>query len=203
MSATPRPSEAPPAPPQKHGIEVNWVQALAGSLAAMSSAVLLSTVGVAGTIIGAAIGSVVATVGSGDLLRHIPIGTILAKAEARLTLRDWEAEGITVLMGKGRGPDEFTSAERRALQNAAEAGATKRRGRPRLPDELLQEVAEHYLLEAEHGRGVIRRLAGHFDRPEPTIRDWISTARNRGMLRPAIPGRPVARTSLRPGPPSR
>lgn len=49
---------------EKHGIEVNWVQALAGSLAAMSSAVLLSTVGVAGTIIGAAVGSIIATVGS-------------------------------------------------------------------------------------------------------------------------------------------
>ncbi|HEX2177335.1 MAG TPA: hypothetical protein VHG70_15630 [Nocardioidaceae bacterium] len=45
-------------------IEVNWVQTLAGGLAAMSSAVLLSTVGVAGTIIGAALGSVALTVGS-------------------------------------------------------------------------------------------------------------------------------------------
>ncbi len=43
---------------------VNWVQALAAALAAMTSAVLLSTVGGAGTIIGAAVGSVIATVGS-------------------------------------------------------------------------------------------------------------------------------------------
>ena len=48
----------------EQNINVNWVQALAGALAAMSSAVLLSTVGVAGTIIGAAVGSVIATVGS-------------------------------------------------------------------------------------------------------------------------------------------
>lgn len=46
------------------GIEINWVQAAAGALAAMSSAVLLSTVGVAGTVIGAAAGSVVVTVGN-------------------------------------------------------------------------------------------------------------------------------------------
>lgn len=49
---------------EQQSINVNWVQALAGALAAMSSAVLLSTVGVAGTIIGAAVGSVIATVGS-------------------------------------------------------------------------------------------------------------------------------------------
>ena len=44
--------------------ELNWVQSLAGALAAVTSAVLLSTVGVAGTLIGAALGSLAATVGS-------------------------------------------------------------------------------------------------------------------------------------------
>ena len=45
-------------------LEINWIQAAGGALAAVSSAVLLSTVGVAGTIIGAAIGSVIVTVGN-------------------------------------------------------------------------------------------------------------------------------------------
>ena len=44
--------------------ELNWVQSLAGALAAVTSAVLLSTVGVAGTLIGAALGSLAVTVGS-------------------------------------------------------------------------------------------------------------------------------------------
>lgn len=44
-------------------IEVNWVQSTAGALAAVSSAVLLSTFGVAGTLIGAALGSLVITLG--------------------------------------------------------------------------------------------------------------------------------------------
>ena len=48
----------------KRNIDVNWVQSLAAALAAVSSAVLLSTVGVAGTVIGAAVGSLFATVGS-------------------------------------------------------------------------------------------------------------------------------------------
>ncbi len=46
---------------QKLGID--WLKTFAGALAAVSAALLLSTVGAAGTIIGAAVGSVVATVG--------------------------------------------------------------------------------------------------------------------------------------------
>lgn len=46
---------------QKLGID--WLKTIAGALAAVSAAVLLSTLGAAGTIIGAALGSVVATVG--------------------------------------------------------------------------------------------------------------------------------------------
>lgn len=49
---------------EKPKVELNVVQVVASALAAVSSAVLLSTVGVAGTIIGAAAGSVIATVGA-------------------------------------------------------------------------------------------------------------------------------------------
>ena len=49
---------------EKPKVEVNVVQVVASALAAVSSAVLLSTVGVAGTISGAAVGSVIATVGA-------------------------------------------------------------------------------------------------------------------------------------------
>jgi small-conductance mechanosensitive channel len=49
---------------RKHRVEIDWLTTAAGALAAVSSAVLLSTLGAAGTIIGAALGSVIATVGS-------------------------------------------------------------------------------------------------------------------------------------------
>ncbi len=49
---------------EKPRIELNWVQAVAGPLAAVTSAVLLSTFGVAGTLIGAALGSLVLTTGN-------------------------------------------------------------------------------------------------------------------------------------------
>lgn len=45
-------------------LEIDWLKAIAGALAAVASAVLLSTLGAAGTILGAAIGSLVITVGS-------------------------------------------------------------------------------------------------------------------------------------------
>ena len=51
-------------PDQPKRLEINWAQTIGGALAAVSSAVLLSTLGVAGTIIGAAAGSIVVTVGS-------------------------------------------------------------------------------------------------------------------------------------------
>ncbi len=68
---------------EQQAIEVNWVQAMAGALAAMSSAVLLSTVGVAGTIIGAAVGSVIATVGSAVYAHYLRVSRErVAKARA-------------------------------------------------------------------------------------------------------------------------
>jgi len=45
-------------------IDIDWVRTLAAALAAVSSAVLLSTLGAVGTVIGAALGSVVASVGT-------------------------------------------------------------------------------------------------------------------------------------------
>ncbi|RYP86286.1 hypothetical protein EKO23_10060 [Nocardioides guangzhouensis] len=45
-------------------VQIDWIRAFAGALAAVASAVLLSTLGAAGTIIGAAIGSLVVTVSS-------------------------------------------------------------------------------------------------------------------------------------------
>jgi cell division septation protein DedD len=49
---------------EQRRLDVNWAQLIGGALAAVTSAVLLSTVGVAGTLIGAALGSVAVTLGS-------------------------------------------------------------------------------------------------------------------------------------------
>ena len=44
-------------------LEINWVNAVGGALAAVSAAVVLSTLGTAGTLVGAALGSLCITVG--------------------------------------------------------------------------------------------------------------------------------------------
>lgn len=46
------------------GLEIDWLRAAAGALAAVASAFLLSFLGAAGTIIGAALGSLIVTVSS-------------------------------------------------------------------------------------------------------------------------------------------
>lgn len=72
---------------QQPRIEVNWIQVLAGALAAVSSAVLLSTVGVAGTIIGAAAGSVAATVGAAIYSYYLAASRERVLAARALALR--------------------------------------------------------------------------------------------------------------------
>ena len=70
---------------QRERVEISWVQVFGSALAAVTSAVLLSTVGVAGTIIGAAIGSVFATAGSAiyaHSLRMTRAGVAAAQAAA-------------------------------------------------------------------------------------------------------------------------
>src|SRR3954454_3235204 len=44
-------------------LDIDWLKTTAGALAAVTTAVLLSTLGAVGTLIGAALGSVAATIG--------------------------------------------------------------------------------------------------------------------------------------------
>lgn len=61
---------------------INWVQVIAAALAAVSSAVVLSTLGVAGTIIGAALGSVTASIGAAVYSRTIDASRQQVAAQA-------------------------------------------------------------------------------------------------------------------------
>ena len=61
---------------------INWVQVIAAALAAVSSAVVLSTLGVAGTIIGAAVGSLTASIGAAVYSRTIDASRQQVAAQA-------------------------------------------------------------------------------------------------------------------------
>lgn len=124
-----------------------------------------------------------------DVLRKIPLGRIIAMAQRSLAQEEWRTEGLQVLMGDDRGPDELTSNEITALETVARAAKETKRGRPRLPDSTLIDIAHAYLEEAPTGVGLLKRLSLRFDRPEATIRDWIAAARREGYLTPAVPGK--------------
>lgn len=84
-----------PDAPQK--IEIDWLKTAGGAFAAVSSAFLLSTLGAAGTIIGAALGSVIVTVGgalysqglarSHQRLAHVQTAAIRKLGVARADVR--------------------------------------------------------------------------------------------------------------------
>ncbi|MFE0737405.1 hypothetical protein [Streptomyces sp. NPDC058855] len=134
-----------------------------------------------------------------DVLRRIPLGQIVARAQAELARPVWKDEGVTTLgLGQprdGSGP-EIAPESVQALENANALAQPAQRGRPPLEEELLHRVAHAYLREAINGPGLHRRLAQLFDRPEPTIKDWIKAARQRGYLSPAVPGRRAAGPGL-------
>lgn len=124
-----------------------------------------------------------------DLLRRIPIGRIIALAQQQLAQDDWRTDGVMVLMGPDRAPDQLTPAETTALESGVSAAQQTRRGRPPLSADLLERVARAYLDESTGGPGLLRRLSVRFDRPEATVRDWIAAARAAGYLTPARHGR--------------
>ena len=93
-------------------LEINWVNSLGGALAAVSSAVVLSTLGTAGTLIGAAMGSLVITVG-GAVYAHS-----LRVARARLA-----ASRTVLVRTRGGGLAEVADAAAASDGDDSPAGA--------------------------------------------------------------------------------
>lgn len=115
-------------------LEINWVQAAAGALAALSSAVLLSTVGVAGTLIGAASGSVVVTLGNAVYSHYLQLSrerVSAAHAAARLRVERARADvqGTAAEGGDSAGTGVGLDAVEREL-DAAERGLDDDERRP-------------------------------------------------------------------------
>lgn len=85
---------------ERNRLEISWANALGGSLGAVSSAVVLSSLGTAGTLIGAALGSLVITIG-GAVYSYS-----LRAAHERLRDRRW-------LLARGMAPDAADAEIRR------------------------------------------------------------------------------------------
>lgn len=103
------------------------MQVFASALAAVSSAVLLSTVGVAGTIIGAAVGSVFATAGSAIYSHYLGVSRARVTAAQtaaleRLTHARAGASGVWADTRRGDAPPRTpTVREQQAAEKMADA----------------------------------------------------------------------------------
>lgn len=89
----------------------DWLKTAASALAAVSSAVLLSTLGAAGTLIGAAVGSVVFTVTSHLYSTGLARSTrTMAKAQETALLKVGIAQAEVRRAGRRQGNDEAVEA---------------------------------------------------------------------------------------------
>ncbi|MET8134655.1 hypothetical protein ABZV24_22330 [Streptomyces sp. NPDC005251] len=115
---------------------------------------------------------------TGSLLRRIQVGDILHLARATTARAAQSSEPPKLI--------DYPPSRPRSG------------GRGALSDELLRSVAVAYLAETAPGRpsGAVKRMALEFDRPEETVRSWISRARKAGWLGPSVKGRAGAE----PGP---
>ncbi len=141
---------------------VNWIQVLAGALAAVSSAVLLSTLGVAGTVIGAALGSVIASVASAWYSRGLDASRqqVAAQAAALQRVAAARSKLDDAVSARSRGEvssdtgliqaDQALGEAEQALEQAshlAEGEAAEADG-----DEVVEPVPHDPLYGAEAGR---------------------------------------------------
>ena len=120
---------------------------------------------------------------TGALMRRVQVGELLTAIRAQVAVD-------TVNRVVDTGGPTFTPGD---IERPPRRG-----GRAALTDELLRDVAIAYLNENGPGMpaGAVKRIAVQFERPEETIRTWVTRARRDGWLGPSVKGRPGAE----PGP---
>jgi hypothetical protein len=100
---------------------VDWTRVLGGALAAVSSAVLLSTLGVIGTIVGAALGSIVVSVATSLYARGLHKSRQRMAVAQEAALRRVGVAQAEVRRAKRRGPGATDAHLKRADESLAEA----------------------------------------------------------------------------------
>lgn len=94
-------------------LDLNWMQATGSALAALSSAVLMSTLGATGTLVGAALGSIVVTVGGTVYSHYLSVSRERVAAARSAALRHASRP-------RGRSGDGGVEAVTRTLAQAPE-----------------------------------------------------------------------------------
>lgn len=131
---------------------VDWAAAFAGAAAAVTVAVLLSTLGAAGTLIGAALGSVVATVSTALYKQGIESSRRrMAAVQATALTKVGRAQDDVRRAAESRDPvsraDNLAKAEEHLDRAAQDLGTDESgdSGVPGDPDETLDETATREL----------------------------------------------------------
>ena len=139
---------------------INWIQVVAGALAAVSSAVLLSTLGVAGTMIGAALGSVIASVASAWYGRGLDASRqqVAAQAAALKRVAAARSKLDEAVSARNRGEtgadtgliqaDQALGEAEQALEQAGQVAD----GEAAETDDVVEPVPHDPLYGAEAGR---------------------------------------------------
>lgn len=107
---------------EKDRLEINWLNSAGSALAAVSSAVVLSTLGTAGTLIGAAIGSLVITVG-GAFYAHSLRAARRRLAAGRTVLVRRDGSRIAVDSGEQHDPQVAGAGAPTVVEPGAPPGA--------------------------------------------------------------------------------
>jgi hypothetical protein len=113
------------------------------------------------------------------LLAEVPLARIENAANADAEIRGWIEKGSPAFQRELQGR---RGGHRRRMR-------LKRPGQRRLDDGFYRQVANAYADAVRHGLPPAKTLAEDADTPPGTVNRWIATARRRGYLSPAKPGK--------------
>jgi len=106
---------------EKTRLDISWTNAAGSALGAVSSAVLLSTLGVVGTLLGAALGSLVITVGGALYAHSMHVTKEKAAAAARRTSKPRQPSSVGARTSNSP-PRREPAPERESTPPAKESG---------------------------------------------------------------------------------
>jgi len=116
-----------------------------------------------------------------QLLRAIPFAAMVNE------IREEPDGDLRRLVGL-RGWSSLGTLRKHGLGLLATREAARARGRPRLDQTLIREVAQVYL-DPQYGRAPTAAVARHFHVSRSTAAKWVRRARDHELIAPTTPGR--------------
>ncbi|MCA1781870.1 MAG: hypothetical protein ABR616_19695 [Dermatophilaceae bacterium] len=99
-------------------LQINWVNSAGGALGAVSSAVLLSSLGAAGTVVGAALGSLCVTVGGAIYSHYLRLTRDRVASQALAARRPGRVRELAYAGALAQPEDRFRTEDRGDIERA-------------------------------------------------------------------------------------